>query len=265
MTIRTDADAGTTPRVTTPLAMAFVRTPLILLGMSVAFVVFVARGYPDALPLAATTSTIAVTVTNVVNLGLLRRLLHREGRRVRALIGFNRTRLARDVGWGFVWLFAFYALFVIPLVLVPLAIFQPTTAAEFQAAYAQTFTGLYADLQTTNAIPAWLGIIVGVSFPFLNAPVEELHYRGWVQPRLAAATGRLSVGIAIAALGFGLQHILFAASLAGAVTYFFAFVLWGGAAGLVYQRQKRLLPLIVAHFLTNLPFGVLPVVFSLTG
>lgn len=248
-----------------PLVMAFVRTGLIWAVMGVVYVVFWSRGLPDALPLAGTTSTYAVTVANLVTLALLVRLVRREGLRLRDLVGYDRARLASDVGWGLVWLVAFWTVFLVPVTLVPLALAQPGSASEVQAAYEQTFTGVYADIVTVDALPVWSGLLVGVVFPFLNAPVEELNYRAYVQPRLVRGTGSAALGIGVTALAFGIQHLAFAASGSGAVTYAVAFTLWGLAAGIVYHRRGRLMPLVVAHFLTNLPFGLLPIVFALAG
>jgi hypothetical protein len=69
----------------------------------------------------------------------------------------------------------------------------------------------------------------------------------------------------IAALGFGLQHVAFALTLSAALAYAAGFLLWGLGAGLIARRQGRLAPLVVAHFISNLSFGIIPLVIILGG
>jgi membrane protease YdiL (CAAX protease family) len=118
-------------------------------------------------------------------------------------------------------------------------------------------------------LPQWLmvitAIISGVVFPIFNAPVEELQYRGYAQSRLIAASGSVWLGICIPALGFGLQHAAFAYTLSATPAFAVGFFLWGIGAGIIAYRQKRLAPLIIAHFISNLSFGIVPLFFMLRG
>jgi membrane protease YdiL (CAAX protease family) len=237
------------------VAFTFVRIPLIFGCLALAYLAFRAAGSPSALGLALSTSTIAVTLTNVVNLALLRRVVHRSGGRLRDLIGYDRTRIGRDIAWGLCWWFVLGVPFFAAVSLLVLVLFWlGVGAGDLQSAYVSTFVGVYGEV-TAMPLPSWLLLVVGVVFPFLNAPTEELHYRAFAQPR---------VGIGVMAVAFGLQHLAFSPSWQAAVVYGVAFLLWGTVAGLIYRRQRRLVPLIVAHFLTNAPFGVLPFVFALS-
>ncbi len=80
-------------------------------------------------------------------------------------------------------------------------------------------------------LPQWMtsiyAMIAGVIFPPLNAPVEELQYRGYAQSRLIAATRSVWIGIILPALGFGLQHIAFGFTLYAGIMYSAGFFLWG--------------------------------------
>lgn len=102
-----------------------------------------------------------------------------------------------------------------------------------------------------------------IAFPLLNPLVEELQYRGYAQPGLVARMGSPWPGILITALGFGLQHVVFAVTLPAALAYSAGFFLWGIGAGWIAQRQKRLAQVIVAHFISNLSFGIIPLFFVL--
>ena len=125
-----------------------------------------------------------------------------------------------------------------------------------------------ADFTVVN-LPQWLvvfyALIAGVIFPLLNAPVEELQYRGYAQSRTIAASRRVWIGIILPALGFGLQHITFGFTLYAGIMYSVGFFLWGIGAGIIAHRQGRLLPLIFAHFVSNLSFGIIPLYFILRG
>lgn len=100
-------------------------------------------------------------------------------------------------------------------------------------------------------------------FPILNAPVEELQYRGYAQSRLIAASGSVWFGIGITAIGFGLLHMAFGFTLSYALMLSVGFFIWGLGAGIIAYRQQRLSPLIIAHFVSNLSFGIIPLFFIL--
>ncbi|WP_162800317.1 type II CAAX prenyl endopeptidase Rce1 family protein [Oceanobacillus zhaokaii] len=56
-----------------------------------------------------------------------------------------------------------------------------------------------------------------------------------------------------------------AATFEGAIIYFAAFFLWGIGSGIIYYKQKRLLPLIICHFLVNISFSIFPIIFLILG
>jgi membrane protease YdiL (CAAX protease family) len=110
-----------------------------------------------------------------------------------------------------------------------------------------------------------MAVVSAVAFPLLNPLVEELHYRGYTQPRLVAASHSIPTGIFLTAIGFGLQHVVFAVTVSSALAYAAGFFLWGLGAGFIFHRQHRLVPLIVAHFISNLSFGVIPLLMISQG
>ena len=73
------------------------------------------------------------------------------------------------------------------------------------------------------------------------------------------------MGILLTSAGFGLQHVVFAVTLASALAYATCFFLWGLGAGLIYHRQGRLAPLVIAHFISNLSFGIVPLIMISQG
>jgi membrane protease YdiL (CAAX protease family) len=192
------------------------------------------------------------TIVNLVCLVLLLRLTRREGVRLTDMLGFRRERLLRDLGLGLLLSFGLGLLFVCGVLLGGLVLYGTDLFARFET----VFVG---DADFSLVPPAWLALVTGLVFPVVNASVEELHYRGYVQPRLVAAWG-VWTGIAVTILGFALQHIAFAATIAGAFVYVVAYLFWGAGAGVFAHRNRRLAPLVLAHLVTNLSFAIIPLV-----
>jgi membrane protease YdiL (CAAX protease family) len=244
-----------------PLFMAFIRLPLILLGNGAIIWAFRLAGQPAGMATGAVFSTLSVTVANLVCLGLLLWRARVEGLQLGAIAGFERRRFLRDLGGGVLWSLALGAL-LYGGVFATLFAIQRVSGLSFQQVY-------MGDADFTFETGQWLTVIyvivAAVAFPILNPPVEELHYRGYAQPRLMAASGSVWLGICVPAVGFGLQHVPFAYTLSATPAFAVGFFLWGLGAGIIAYRQKRLAPLIIAHFISNLSFGVVPLFFILRG
>lgn len=245
-----------------PLFLSFIRLPLILVGNAAVVLAFRMTGQAVELAAGALFSTLSVTIVNLICLGLLRWRAQVEGFSLGDMIGFARGRWLRDLGSGLLLSMALFALLMIG-VFAGVFTVQGLTGQSFEAIY-------LGDVDFSQIeMPFWFtviyAIIAAAIFPILNAPVEELVYRGYAQSRLTAASGRAWLGIGIPAIGFGLQHIAFAFTLTAMPALAIGFLLWGIGAGVVANRQQRLAPIIVAHFVSNLSFGVVPLVFMLGG
>ena len=57
----------------------------------------------------------------------------------------------------------------------------------------------------------WFAASISLIFPFLNAPIEELMYRGYAQPIFIKNYKKIWVGVLIPSIGFALQHVTLAA------------------------------------------------------
>lgn len=241
-----------------PLLMAFIRLPLALAGSGIAVLSYQLAGNPVGVAAGLGWSTLTLTVINLICIALLGWRARVEGFSLRAMIGLRRRWWAADLGWGLLWSLLLGAALLAGVFAVVLLWQGPAGATDFE----RVFVG-EADFSFT--LPVWLAVISAVAFPLLNPVVEELQYRGYAQTRLAAASGRVGAGIWLSALGFGLQHVVFAVTLTSAAAYAAGFFLWGLGAGVIAHRQGRLFPLIVAHFVSNLSFGIIPLIIILTG
>lgn len=237
--------------------MAFIRLPLALLGSAVVIALYSASGSRVGAAAGLAWAPLTLTVVNIGCYALLRWRAHQEGFRLRDLVG-SGSSLARDLALGLVLSVALGGLLVGGVVLAGVLLYGGDVFMRF----GDVFVG---DADFSFDLPWWLAVVSAVVFPLVNAPVEELQYRGYAQPRLVAAAGSVWIGIVVTAVGFGLQHVVFAVTLPAAFIYASGFLLWGIGAGLVAQRQQRLTSLIVAHFVSNASFGVIPLVLILTA
>lgn len=252
---------GNTPpqpsRFGTALLISFIRLPLLILGAAATLGLLAVAGRPLAFPLAPDLASLYFIVVNAISLVILQRIVRREGRTVRDLLGFSRARLGQDILWGLLWIAVLYIPFVAAVIGTMALLYGPATFTSFERVFAPAETSV---VTFSPAVTLTLALVIAILFPLLNAPTEELYYRGYAQPALADATGKPWLGILIPTIGFSLQHLLLAPTLPGMLVYAVAFFVWGLGAALIYARQRRLMPLVVAHFCTNFFFGLAPLI-----
>lgn len=200
---------------------------------------------------------------NLTCLWLLRRRQLVRGSGLRELAGWNRGRLSRDVMQGLLWLLVLFVPFIVAVNLAMLVLFGPREMlTEYETVFAPD-PSLLVEFAPWFTLTS--ALVTAVLFPLTNAPAEELVYRGHAQGRLFAAGRPAWMAVSLPALAFGAQHVLLAPSAAGMFVYGFAFVGWGLGAGIIYRRQGRLMPLMIAHLMTNAMFSVVPLMFLFVG
>src|SRR5699024_4501577 len=92
--------------------VSFIRIPLLLVMLGVFFLVLRLFGVGATFPFLPDLSAVYFTVVNIICFFLLHRILKREGRTLKDLMGFCSERLLKDIGYGFLWLFVLYIPFV---------------------------------------------------------------------------------------------------------------------------------------------------------
>jgi len=242
--IRRDVEVSPSAAKATGLLVG--RVALVGAASVAVWLVFVPTG-ATAFPPSPLFGALAMLPVNLMCLWWVRRLVHGEGRRLNDLIGYSRARLGRDVLWGLLWLVVLYVPFVLTIMGV--------MALQYGSAMFGAFETVFFDSASVPDLPralmATLAVVAVLTFAPLNAPVEELVYRGYGQQGL---TERMPVALAIGASAaiFGLQHVFYAPTPAAALVYACAFFVWGIGSGIIAHRQGRLMPIIVAHFIVNL-------------
>jgi hypothetical protein len=241
-----------------PLLMAFIRLPLILAGSIIAILAYRSVGIPAGIAAGLGWSTLTLTIVNLLDLWLLSWCSKVEDFNIKQVIGFHWHLLARDLAMGVALSLLLGALMLSGVFAVIFLLYGTSGLANMESIF-------IGNADFSFPLPVWMAVVSAVAFPLLNPLVEELHYRGYTQPRLVTSLRSLLAGIVITAFGFGLQHVVFAVTFSSALAYAAGFFLWGLGAGFIYHRQGRLVPLIIAHFISNLSFGVIPLIIITQG
>lgn len=237
--------------------VTFIRLPLLLVTMAL-FSVILNISFPFAPDIAV----LYFMIVNIISLFFMIHLLKAENRTIWDVIDYQKHRLGKDILWGILWIFVLFIPFAIAINGVAFLMYGTDYINQFQVIFA-------GDLATTpNLTPLWLrwfGAIIALFFPFLNAPIEEIMYRGYAQPKFTKGYGSALAGIIIPSIGFGLQHFMLAASWQGALVYIVAFFFWGLGSSLIFHIHQQLFPIIIAHFFVNFAFAAFPIVFLTLG
>ncbi|USK72091.1 CPBP family intramembrane glutamic endopeptidase [Peribacillus asahii] len=103
-------------------------------------------------------------------------------------------------------------------------------------------------------IPVWALVLALILFPLTNGLVETPTYIGYALPRLYAITGKQWLAIILAGLALAFQHV--ALPLVFDIPYmlwrFLSFIPLALTLGFIYMRTKRLIPIMLAHYLMDL-------------
>lgn len=242
--------------------ISFIRFPLLIVVLFLFALLLHLLNIEFHFPFLPDLSAIYFTVVNVICFFILHRILKKEGRSFKDLIGFKTECFVKDVLFGFLWLFVLYIPFAVGIIGTMFIMY----GTDFLYHFEEVFAGdpeHYSVIRPSWFV--WLTASISLLFPFLNAPIEEMMYRGYAQPAFSKHYKKVSIGIFILAVGFAIQHTMLAASVQGAIVYAVAFFAWGIGSGIIYHKQKRLFPLLVCHFIVNIAFSVLPIVFIFTG
>jgi membrane protease YdiL (CAAX protease family) len=248
----TDRRADARTAALLPVALPLARVVLVGLSALAVWALLSTSGEPIGYSAVTQYSALALAPVNLLCLYLLSRVLCRDGGSIRQLAGLTRARLGRDIAWGLLWLAVLYLPFALAVVGTMLVLFGGDAFTSFERVFAPDPS---AGPLLPQAVAIVLAVLTVVTFAPLNAPTEELVFRGYSQGRLARVWPA-SLAVLVPAVIFGLQHALFAPSVEGAIVYVVAFFVWGLGSGLIYLRQRRLAPLVYCHLIVNLLFSL---------
>lgn len=191
--------------------------------------------------LSALYLNVVIVAVDVLTLVVLAGLMRRQGRRLRDLLG--RSRGVRDVGWILLTAILVVVGFLACNFVANLIVFQGPPP---------TPTGV------APTVPLWLGLWSLILMPVTIAVAEELAYRGLGQSSLARRIGP-AFAVVVMAICFGLQHVpLSMGSVPEMLARFLTTFLAGLMFGAIVVWQKRLMPVIVGHWLVDVLLLGLP-------
>lgn len=205
-------------------------------------------------------ATLGLLPVNVICLVLVRRFYRDEGVSLGSAMGIRRRRIGRDILWGLLWLSVLNVPFVLAVAGTVFALYR----GDAPWAFSTIFFDPAASVQMEPTALLVISLLAVVPFMMINAPTEELVFRGYgldgIGPRWGGAVATL-----ITSLLFGAEHILFAATVPGMLVYFIAFTIWGLCAAIIVRKQGRLFPVVIAHWIVNILMSSPAIVFPILG
>jgi uncharacterized protein len=226
-----------------PALMLFARAACAVAAQAIVAAVFAARSSSTPWHDAEPWLPVYGTLIDAGCLALLWWLTRREGIRLFDLVGFERTRVARDVALGVA---------LIPVSLV--FIFAGTYAAGWLV------YGRVAPPYLLGSLPlpaALYGVLV---WPFIWGLTEQMTYNGYLLPRFQVLSRSTTVAVAIVAFAWSAQHVVMPLTFD---PEFMAFRLLSSVPysiflTVLYLRLRRLIPFAVAHALMDGATVLLP-------
>ena len=219
-----------------PALMLFARAAFAVAAQAVVAAIFALRSSPTPWRDAEPWLPVYGTLIDAGCLLLLWRLTRREGIRIFDLVGFQRTRLVRDV-------------------LLGVALIPACLAFILGGVYAAGWL-LYGRLTPpyfTGHLPLQAALYGLLVWPFIWGLTEQMTYNGYLLPRFQVVCRRTGLAVAIVAFAWSLQHSFMPLTFD---PRFMAFRLLSPVPEsifltLLYLRLRRVLPLAISHALMD--------------
>src|SRR5690242_16778445 len=229
--------------------MLFARTVFAVGAQAVVAAILFLRASPSPWHDAEPWLPVYGTLIDIGCLSLLWRLTHREGIGLFDLVGFERTRLGRDVLLG--------------LVLIPASL-----VFIFAGTYGSGWIvhGKPAPPYFLGGLPLWASLYGVLVWPFIWGLTEQMTYNGYLLPRLQVLGRNTGVAIAVVAFVWSLQHVFMPPTFDAKFMEYrlLASIPLAVFETLVYLRLRRLLPLALAHALMDGATVLIPLLASAT-
>ena len=215
-----------------PALMLFARAMFAVAAQAVVAGILALRSSPTPWHDAEPWLPVYGTLIDAGCLMLLWRLTRREGIRLVDLVGFERTRLSRDVLLG---------LALIPACLV--FILGGVYATGWLLYSTLTPPFLFGRLPLPAAL---YGVLV---FPFIWGLTEQMTYNGYLLPRFQVLSRSASVAMMIVAFEWSLQHSFMPLTFDAKymVFRFLSSVPNSVFQTFLYLRLRRVIPLAISH------------------
>jgi hypothetical protein len=219
-----------------PLLMLVARSAFAIVAQALVAVIFALRSSPAPWRDAEPWMPVYGTLIDLGCLTLLWRLTGREGIGLRDLIGFDRSRLGRDVLLG------------LALIPVGLALILVGVYGMGWLVYG-TLTPPYL----FGALPLPAALYAVFVFPFIWGLTEQMTYNGYLAPRFRVLCRSTGLSVMLVSMAWSFQHAVMP------LTFDPKFMVVRALSPLpfsifqtlVYLRFRRLIPFAVAHALMD--------------
>jgi hypothetical protein len=225
-----------------PLIMLAARPIFLLIGQALVAAIFY-RGNDYALVEAGPWFRVFGTLADVGCLILLFYLTRREGIRLLDLGNYRRERWLRDVLIGLGLTIPFILLTMVPVMVIPMLIGYTPPAA--------------------SGLPMVATLYSLIIWPVIWVFAEDNTYLGYGLARVEALSGRKWLAVVVMGFFMMLHHVLvpfgslewqYLVAWVVGFAPFIIFYCW------LYFRMRRLLPIMVAHYLLDV-FSILALAF----
>ncbi|MGB9029295.1 MAG: CPBP family glutamic-type intramembrane protease [Acidobacteriaceae bacterium] len=223
---------------TGPLLLVSARTVLWLTLQFLLALVLFALHRPTPLRTAGQWWIIYANLCDLCCLLGLRYFTHKEGIRLRDLIGPIRLRYGRDLFLGLGLLLFIFPFFIGGSYLAQVLLYGSTARAPINY------------LLQTHTLPLWATVYSLTVWWAIQSATEEMTYNGYALPRLEALTDRTWIAWLMVGFWFAAQHcvIPFVPDWRYLLFRFLAFLSGVLVTLAFYLRIRRLAPLIFAHW-----------------
>lgn len=224
-----------------PVAALFSRLTLFALWQAAIAAVFLLGGDASPWEAAAAWWPIIAILTNLLSLGLLAWLFHRENQRLWNVYKFDRGSVKQD-------LLVYLGLSVVSL---PIAFLPNLLLGNWLFGSAEGAAALFF-----RPLPLWAAWLAVLAFPITNALAELPTYFSYAMPRLGKGWGP----VIVAGLFLALQHVTLC------FLFDWRFIIWRLGMfipfalfiAIVLRWRPRLLPyLLIGHALMDLQLGLM--------
>ena len=219
-----------------PALMLFARSAFAVAAQAVVAIIFALRSSPTPWHDSEPWLPVYGTLIDTGCLALLWRLTRREGIGLFELVGYERTRLARDVWLGL-------ALIPISLALILGGIYLTGWLVY----------GTRTPPYVFGQLPLWAGLYGVTVFPFLWGLTEQMTYNGYLVPRFRILSQSTGVAVALVAFVWAFQHAVMPLTFDPKFMIFRALspIPFSIFETLLYLRLRRLIPFALAHALMD--------------
>jgi len=219
-----------------PLLMLVARSAFAIVAQALVAVIFALRSSPAPWHDAEPWMPVYGTLIDLGCLTLLWRLTGREGIGLRDLIGFDRSRLGRDVLLGLALVPAGLALILVGVYGMGWLVYGTLTPPY-----------LFGSLPLPAALYA---VFV---FPFIWGLTEQMTYNGYLAPRFRVLCRSTGLSVALVSMAWSFQHAVMPLTFDPRVMVVRALspLPFSVFQTLVYLRFRRLIPFAIAHALMD--------------